>query len=130
MQQKALSLPQIFSKQKPNVRTIQSIKSQATFSKKNKKIAAFWLYATYVLIALTSVLMLSYLLGVNAQASIGYEIQKIQQRVEKLTDENKQLNLRVSEQTSIAQIQFDYLNNGYAVIKQPQYLVVNSYTQR
>ncbi len=130
MNPRAILLPRMFGAQKQSSRSIQSIKTQAVGRRKNNTVQPFWLYAAYTIIACTSFLMFSYLLGVNTQASTGYEIQKIQEKIISLTDQNKQLNLKISKQASIAQIQNDYLSQGYAVVKQSNFLRVNNYTQK
>lgn len=130
MNSKIIALPKVFSTPKKKSRSIQSIKTEAVMSRAKHAVQPFWLYTSYVLMAATTALIFSYLLGVNAQASSGYEIQEIQGKIQKLSDDNKDLNLKISKQSSIAEIQNDYLNNGYDVVKQPQYLQVNNYTER
>ena len=126
----AISIPQIFSPRKSETKSIQHIKSQAT-SRRRGAVQPFWLYASYVLIGLNVLVMFSYLLGVNAQAASGYEIQKLQDNIQTLADAGKQLNLQISQQTSIAQIQTDYLNSGYMPAGQVSYLLDNNrYTER
>ena len=75
--------------------------------------------------------MFSYLLGVNAQAASGFEIQKLQSKIQVLADTGKQLNLKVSETTSIAEVQTDFLHSGYVPAGQVSYLQDNNrYTER
>jgi len=122
----SISIPQIFGVKKREQKSIAAIKSQVQ-AKRKGSVQPFWLYAGYSLIAINVVLLFSYLLGVNAQTASGYEIQKIQQKIQTLTDTNKQLNLKVSEQASIAQIQSDFLNNGYVSDGQPRFLIIDNY---
>jgi len=127
---KALSIPHSFGLKKRESRSIQAIKSQAVAKRSRTAVQPFWLYASSALIAINAAVLFSYLLGVNAQAASGYEIQKIQDRVQQYVDENKQLNMKVSEQTSIAEIQTDFLNAGHTPIGQPKFLQVHNYTER
>jgi hypothetical protein len=129
---KSLSLPHIFGvhKKSEHLGGIASIKQRVRPRHSYKIGQAFWLYASYVLIAVNVVVMFSYLLGVNAQAASGYEIQKIQGKIFALTEENKQLNLKVSKQSTIAEIQTDYLNSGYVPMGAGNFLQVNNYTKR
>lgn len=127
---KALAIPQIFSPKKQETKSIQHIKNQAV-SRRRGSVQPFWLYASYVLIGLNVLVMFSYLLGVNAQAAGGYEVQRLQNNIQTLTDAGKQLNLQISQQTSIAQIQTNYLNSGYVPAGQVSYLQdTNRYTER
>jgi hypothetical protein len=127
---RALAIPQIFSPKRTETKSIQQIKSKA-ISRRRTAIQPFWLCASYVLIALNVLVMFSYLLGVNAQAASGYEIQKQQDSIQALTDTGKQLNMQLSQATSIAEIQSDYLNSGYVAAGQVSYLQDNNrYTER
>jgi hypothetical protein len=127
---RALSIPQIFSGRQKETKSIQTIKSQAVAGRRGR-VQPFWLYTSYVLIALNVLVMLAYLLGVNTQAASGYEIQQEQNQIQNLTDAGKQLNLQLSEATSIAEIQTDYLNSGYVPAGQISYLQdSNRYTER
>ncbi len=127
---RALSIPQIFSGKRKETKSIQSIKSQAV-ARRRGNVQSFWLYTSYVLITLNVLVMLSYLLGVNTQAASGYEIQQEQNQIQNLADAGKQLNLQLSEATSIAKIQTDYLNSGYVAAGQISYLQDNNrYTER
>ena len=125
---KSLALPGFFGIKKSEPRSIQSIKAQIKTKHTHQSIQPFWLYASYVLIAINATVLFSYLLGVNNQASTGYEIQNIQQKIADVSDQNKQLNLKISEQTSIAGIQEDFAASGYVPITQSNYLTVNNLT--
>ncbi len=127
---RALSIPQVFGSKKTETKNIQHIKSQAV-SRRRTAVQPFWLYASYSLIVLCVLVMFSYLLGVNSQAASGYEVQKLQTKIKDLSDTGKQLNLKVSQATSIAEIQSDYLNSGYTKVGQISYLQDNNrYTER
>jgi len=126
---KSLSILSFFGVQrKPEHPGIASIKSKVRPVKAYKEVQGFWLYASYALIAVNIAVMFSYLLGVNTQAATGYEIQKIQERIAGYNEESKQLSLKVSQQTSIAQIQNDYVASGYVPVGQPKFLQVSNYT--
>jgi hypothetical protein len=127
---KSLSIPQFFGAKKTESRSIQSIKLQAVAKRSKAAVQPFWFYASSILIALNVIVLFSYLLGVNAQAASGYEIQKVQDKLQVYIDANKQLNLKISEQSSIAEIQTDFLKGGFTPAGQPKFLQVNSYTVR
>lgn len=127
---KSVSITSFFGvHRKPEHPGIASIKAKVRPAARSRfAVQPFWLYTSYVLIALNLVVMFSYFLGVNAQAATGYEIQKIQDKIALYTDQNKQLNLKVSEQASIAQIQNDFVASGYVPVSSPTYLQVDRFT--
>lgn len=126
---KSLSIPQIFSVPKKQERSIQSIKSQLRPRHAYAAVQPFWGYASYGLIALNILVLFSYLLGVNATASTGYEIKKIQQKIDYYSEETKKMNLKLSEQTSIASIQSDYTRQGFVPVSGAKYLQLNSFSE-
>jgi len=75
-----------------------------------------------LLIALNAGLLFAYILGVNSNASIGYEIKDQQNKNSLLVQENKKLNLQISEQTSANNVQKQLVNSGYVITKQPIYI--------
>ncbi len=83
------------------------------------------LWFSYILIALNSFLFVSYLVGVNSYSSTGYEIKKLQNRVDSLNEENKKLNLKVTESSSMAQVQDEFINKYFVSVGTPQFLEIN-----
>lgn len=66
-----------------------------------------------VLAAANMVIIFSYLMGVNGYASSGYEIHSLQKRISELGEQNKQINLKVAEVSSVVSIQSDYLTSRF-----------------
>lgn len=83
----------------------------------------FWLATG--LIAANAVLLLSYIYGVNDFASKGYEIKALQTKLSQLNDDNKKINLKISEATSMVAIQSDFLNANFVPAGTAKFLVVN-----
>ncbi len=121
--QKSLTLPSFLNFSKAPARSVR-----ANILK--QEVNTFWLYAGYVLAIVNVVVLFSYLLGINAAASTGYEMKKIQQKISILEEENKKLNLQVSEKSSIAGIQADFSGSGFVPVGQAKYLQVKSFSQR
>ncbi len=101
-------------------------KKQAIFA--SAKPGQFWLAG--ILIALNVFLLMSYLVGVNSNAANGYEIKKLQQRAGQLSEDNKTMSVKVSEISSIVQIQADLANSDFVPVTGAQYLQVNQLSQR
>lgn len=97
---------------------------------KSKSKDAFWFYSNVAVIAVSAVMLLSYLFGVNNYASKGFEIKSLQSRISQLTEENKKLSVKVSEQTSMTAIQNDFLSSNFVPAGQAKFLQVNQYSQR
>ena len=127
---KALDLPAFFGAKKKEYGGIASLKASTRIKNNYNQVRPLWLYSAYLLIALNAAVLFSYLLGVNQAASTGYEIQKIQEKIATISDQSKKLNLQISQQTSIAQIQNDFLNSGYVPVGLAQFLQVNRFTER
>jgi cell division protein FtsL len=116
---KSLSLPNFlpFSSQaKPA--------SRRTFVKvaRFKPVSAFRFYAGIILTALSFAALLWYVAGVNGNASMGYEIKNLQSKISRLNDQNEQLNLKVSEASSMVAIQSDFLNSNFVAAGPATYL--------
>ena len=80
----------------------------------------FWLGAALVVI--NAVMLVSYLSGVNSRSLQGYEIKQLQNKISQLDDQNKSLNLKVAEASSILSIQNDFLNSNFVSMGTPQFL--------
>lgn len=85
-----------------------------------------WL--AYSLIAVNVALLLSYLLGVNARASAGYEIKQLSTQVYELNEAQKDLNLELSEITAISVMSEDFAKQGFVQAGTSQYVTVDSET--
>lgn len=77
------------------------------------------------LLAANILLLGSYIYGVNKFATKGYEIKKIQTQLAALSEDNKKINLRVSEANSMVGIQNDFLNSNFVAAGTPKFLEVN-----
>lgn len=119
----------VFSGRKSELRSAQLIKSQVRPLRK-ASVQPFWLYAAYALIVLNAAVFFSYLLGINTAASSGYEIKKLQQNVSKYSEENKKLNLKMSEYASIAELQESFAVTGYVPVGKVTYLKTEQLSQR
>ncbi len=92
------------------------------------KALAYWL--SVGLIAANAVLLMSYIYGVNDFAAKGYEIKTLQTKLAALNEDNKKINLKVSEASSMVSIQSDYLSANYVSAGTPKFLQVPQLTQR
>ncbi len=100
---------------------------QLSASKRNfgvEQQARPWL--VYAVIAVNAALLLSYLLGVNARASTGYEIKEMQKQVLKLNEEQKALNLKLSEATAISVLTDDFSRNGFVQAGAPIFVTMQA----
>lgn len=125
----SIAFPQVFGFKKQEQRSAQLIKSQVRPLRKNSA-QPFMFYAASVLVVLNGLVFFSYLFGVNAAASSGYEIKKLQQQVSGFTEENKKLNLKISEHASIAELQTDFANSGFVPVGQVIYVTTPHYSQK
>lgn len=94
-----------------------------TFSIENNSIK-FWL--STALIAINAIVLMSYIYGVNDYTNKGYEIKALQKRLSVLSDDNRKVNLKVSQATSMVGIQTDFLNSNFIAVGTPKFLTVNS----
>jgi Ni,Fe-hydrogenase I cytochrome b subunit len=96
----------------------------------NNTISTRHIVFAYGLVAINVVLLMAYLFGVNNYASQGYEIKKIQTKNKILSDDNKKLNLKISEQSSLAVMHNDLANSEFVPVNQAKYVQTNQFTQR
>ena len=89
-------------------------------------------YLVLCLIITNAVLLAGYIYGVNAFASKGYEIKTLQKRLDSMNEENRKINLKVSEAGSMVSIQSGFLNANFVSAGTPKFLEINSsqFTQR
>lgn len=71
-------------------------------------------------------LLLAYILGVNSNAAIGYEIKQMQKELVAITQENRKLNLQVSESSSIATIQGSLSQMDFVPAGTPQFIEIEA----
>lgn len=119
---KALPLPGFYSSALP-----RAAKTKKQFTPTFAKPVLYW--ASVGLIALNAVLLMSYVIGVNSYASRGFEIKTLQARLDKLTQENKQLALKAAEISSMVSIQTDFLNADFVAAGTPKFLAVGRVSQ-
>jgi hypothetical protein len=79
-------------------------------------------WVSYGLLAMNAVVLLSYFFGVNSAASQGYEMRKIQTSINQLSEENKKLLIKASEQTSMAQLQIEISNSTFVPVQSALYI--------
>lgn len=94
-----------------------------------RKVSKWFILSTITLAVILAVL-LSYLSGVNSYASTGYEIQSLQGKISELSEENKRINLVVSEKSSILNVETELAELNFVPVGTPTFLQVNQYTQR
>jgi len=88
----------------------------------------FWF--SVALIAANTFLLMSYIYGVNQFANTGYQITVLQKQLSALNDSNKAFTLRVSEASSMAQIQNDFLSANFVPAGTPKFLEVPTVAER
>lgn len=82
--------------------------------------ARFWV--SVALIGANVILLGSYIYGVNDFTNKGYEIKTLQTKLAVLSDQNKQINLQVSEASSMVSIQSDFLSANFVAAGTPRFL--------
>jgi len=87
-------------------------------------------FLAVILIALNVMLLMSYIYGVNKYTANGYDIKKLQTQLAGLTEENKKINLKISEAGSMVSIQSNFLNSNFVAAGTPKFLEVTQLTQR
>ena len=85
-----------------------------------------WL--VYAIIAVNGALLLSYLLGVNARASTGYEIRQLENQTQALNETQKSLNLKLSESTAISAMSQDFSQSGFVPAGSPSFITIGNQT--
>lgn len=108
------------------------------FSKKKSSVAKksdtnnLRFFASVALITASVVLLMSYIYGVNNFSAKGYEIKALQKSVTALSEENKKINLKISEAGSMVSIQSGFTAANFVPAGTPRFLEVktNQFTQR
>ena len=83
-------------------------------------------YFAVALVASNAVLLMSYIYGVNDYANKGYEIKAIQNQVNTLTEDNRKINLKVSQASSMVSIQSDFLSSNFVPAGSSKFLNTNN----
>jgi hypothetical protein len=87
-------------------------------------------WMSYGLVALNALVLLAYVFGVNSYASQGYEMKKVQTRINVLAEENKKLTLKISEQTSIAALEAEIANSTFVPVDRMVYVRETQLTKK
>jgi hypothetical protein len=103
--------------------TVFSKAKKQSFVKESHSVK-YWL--SVGLIAANVILLMSYIYGVNDYTNKGYEIKTLQKKLSALTEDNKKINLKVSQATSMVGIQSDFLNANFVAVGTPKFLSVNN----
>jgi len=117
---KALALPSIFSSLLPQTTAKQSGRRNISVVKPRQMVVAV------SLVVLNVVVLVSYLVGFNSYAAKGYEIKQLQTKLGKMTEENKKLNIKASEMSSMLTVQGGSVNSGYVAAGTPYFLTVTA----
>ncbi|MFI5205797.1 MAG: hypothetical protein ACHQVK_02560, partial [Candidatus Paceibacterales bacterium] len=93
---------------------------------------SFRFYLAVGLIAANGFFLMSYIYGVNEFAASGYQIKTLQTKLSALNTDNKTINLKVSEASSMVEIQSDFLSSHFVAAGTPRFLLANSnqFTER
>jgi hypothetical protein len=89
---------------------------------KQTSVSSWKLWLSIGLIAANAVLLMNYIYGVNQFASQGYQIGVLQKRLATLTADNKQMNLKIAQATSMVTIKNDFLSANYVPASTPKFL--------
>lgn len=89
-----------------------------------------WLSASVLLIAISVYLLLGYFVEINGNASKGYEIKQMQEKIADLADQQKKLTLKLAENSSMVSIQQGFLGANFVVAETPTFLESTRLTQR
>ena len=84
----------------------------------------YWL--SVGLITANVLFLMSYIYGVNDYTNKGYEIKTLEKKLGVLTDDNRKINLKVSQATSMVGIQSDFLSANFVAVGTPKFLSVNN----
>ena len=104
------------------------IKSHHRVINKQASVSPWRLWVSVGLIAANALLLMNYIYGVNQFASQGYKISVLQKRLATLTADNKQMNLKIAQATSMVTIKKDFLSANYVVATTPKFLQTGELT--
>ncbi len=86
--------------------------------------------AALILMSLSVYFLLGYLTEVNGNSSRGYEIKRMQTKLSDISEQQKKLNLKVAENTSMISIQEGFLSANFVPAETPTFLQTTRLTQR
>jgi hypothetical protein len=86
--------------------------------------------ALFVIAGLNSLLLVSYLFGVNSYSASGYEIRQMQFKVSELSEQNRKLKVKFAEANSITSLQQRFENSDFVSIENPLFLEVRHFSQK
>ena len=78
----------------------------------------------FALVGLSGLLLVTYLFGVNTYAAKGYEVKRLQVRLAEAAEASKKLNLKLSESTSIIQMQSEATEDHFVPVTNVEYVSV------
>lgn len=96
------------------------------------KSSLFSRYGFIALAGLNIIMVVAYIVSINASAASGYEISSIQGRVATLEEQNKKLTIQNSEVDSMSAVQTDLSRLGFVPVTHAEniYTQPNQLTQR
>jgi len=103
---------------------------QAKKSRIKTQTSSVRLFTAAVLSGLSVYLLLGYVAEVNSNSSKGYEIKKMQLKFSELSEQQKKLNFKVAENTSMVSIQEGFLSANFVPAETPVFLEASRLTQR
>ncbi len=89
-----------------------------------------WFWLSSILLVFMLVLLMNYISGVNSYASTGYEIKQQQKKLSLLTEKNRQMTLKISEASSIVNIETDLADSNFVSIDSARFVQTAQYSQR
>ncbi len=104
----------------------QTKKQSFKVIKKEESQVKYWF--SIGLIAVNVLFLMSYIYGVNDFAASGYEIKSIQKQLALLNEDNKKINLKVSEANSMVVIQNDFLSANFVPGGTTKFLQANQFS--
>ena len=100
--------------------------SKNKFSISTKTASPNFRFVLAVSLIMANVLLLgSYIYGVNKFATKGYEIKTMQIKLAALTEDNKKINLKISEANSMVGIQNVFLESNFVAAGTSKFLEIN-----
>ncbi len=75
-------------------------------------------------------LAISYLFGANSYSAEGYAIKHLQNSISELSQENKKLSLKMSQQSSIAVVQAKLVSSDFVPVGHTKFVQEQYFTQR
>jgi TRAP-type mannitol/chloroaromatic compound transport system permease large subunit len=125
---KALSLPSFLDVTRPVSVSARSLARRHTPAKQKTNPKIF--IASLALLAVNVVVLGMYFVGVNTYAGKGYEIRSLQSKLVALNEDQKKLNLKIAEQSSVLGLQTDFANAHYVPVSGATFLQTNQFSMK